>query len=211
MTNAELVQTYVDLLIIEYSDPNNQPKALATIGLLANEAIANQVVSQVGAGFALTNIYGQTVAQGVQLNTMGQFVGAERFLPGYPPSSTVFFGMQDTTGSYSATIGGLDDVFTGSVSGGFWNSPNQITGTYVLNDAQMILLIQYLATVNNAYLSVSEVDEILFNFFGIYVTVAESATMQITYTESLSDPGTLYGIVKYLGALPHPAGVKVIS
>ena len=210
MTNDELVQTYVNLLIIEYADPNNQPNALATIGMLANEAIANQVVSQVGAGFALSTIYGQAIAQGVQLNILGQFVGAPRFLNGYNPSIT-YFGQQDTTAGFSSSIGGYGDVTTATPPTDYWNSTNNTSGSYILSDAQMLQLILFLAEINNTYLSVQAVDNILFSFFGSYVTVTESGTMQITYADSPSDPGTLYGILKFLNALPHPAGVQVVD
>lgn len=210
MTNDELTQTYVDLLIIEYSDPNNQPNALATIALLADEAIANQVVGQVGSAYSITTLYGQTLAQGTQLDVLAQFVGAQRELPGYNPS-VVYFGHQDTTGVYSASIGGYGSVATGMPPTDYWLSTNQVNGSYTLSDAQMVALILYLAAVNNAYFSVSDVDAILYEFFGTYVTVEETATMQITYTQNPSDPGTLYGIVDYLSKFPHPAGVQVVT
>lgn len=209
MTNDALIQTYVDLLIIQYSDPNNQPKAMATISLQAGTAVAQQIVGQVGNGYSITTLYGQTLAQGVQLNVLGQFVGAERTLPGYNPAS-VYFGMQDTTGAYSAAIGGYADV-TGAAPTDYWNSTNQTTGSYTLSDAEMVQLILYLAAANNAYMSLSVVDEILFEFFGTYVTVSESAVMQVTYTQNGSDPGTLYGIVKFLVAFPQPAGVQLVT
>lgn len=202
MTNPQLVATYVALLIIQYADPNNQPKALATIQMLANEAIASQIVSAVGTGFVLAG------AQGVQLNVLGQFVGAQRNLPGYNPSIT-FFGQQDTVAGFNASIGGYGDASSGTPPTDYWNSTIGVGGTYVLSDAQMLQLIEFLAAVDNAYLSLQAIDNILFEFFGTFATVAETAAMQLQYTDSVSDPGTLYGIVKYLNAFPHPAGVTV--
>ena len=213
MTNAELVQTYVALLLIQYSDPVNQPNALATIGMLANEAIANQIVGQVGQGFALTTIYGQTVAQGNQLNILGQFVGAVRFLPTYNPS-TPLFGMQDTTGSFSPTIYGYGDASIATPPSDYWNSTLQTFGSgYTLSDYEMIQLIQFLADVNSAYLSLEVIDNIMYQFFGNYVTVDEGTpvTAKLIYTHNSADPGTLWGIVKFLGVLPHPAGVQVVD
>lgn len=209
MTNADLVATYVALLIIEYADPNNQPKALATIGMLANVAIANQIVGQVGSAYSITTLYGQSLAQGVQLDLIAQFVGAPRVLPNFIPSGA-FYGFQDTTVPYDPTIGGMGDTTVGPPSD-FFASTDQIVGEYTLSDGQMIQLILFLAAVNNAYLSVADVDEILFDFFGTYVTVTETAVMQITYADDPADPGSLYGIVKYLNAFPHPAGVQVID
>lgn len=211
MTDADLIQTYVNLLIIEYSDPNNQPKALATIALVAGQAIANQIIGQVGAAYSITTLYGQVLAQGAQLNVLGQFVGAERILVGYPPSPFTFFGFEDTRSAYDPSIGGFGDTTVGVPADYYEDTRNQNSGIYTQTDEQMVQLINYLAAANNAYFSIQEIDDILYAFFGSYVTVAETATMQITYTQSVSDPGTLYGIVKFIGALPHPAGVEVID
>lgn len=209
MTDTELIATYVALLPIQWSGPST-PKAQATIDLLAEVAIASQLVAQVLDGFALTNIYGQTPAVGAQLNILGQFVGAQRTLANYDPGG-FFFSFQDTTLPYNPSAGGFGDVTTGLPPPDFWiSTTNQPGIEYVLSDAQMILLIQYLAAVNHAAFTVEVIDDILFQFFGIYVTVAETAPMQLTYTQSPSDPGTLFGIVNYLKAFPHPMGVEII-
>lgn len=208
-TNSEIVATYLALLIFEYNDPNNTPNAIATINLLATEAIANQVVGQVGAGFSINGVYNQTIAVGTQLNIMAQFVGAERVLPNYAPGLT-FYGFEDTTGPYVPTIGGMGDTTVG-IPVDYWESTNQTVGSYTLSDGEMINLILFLAAVNNAYLSVENVDNILFEFFGNLVTMTETSPMEITYTDSPSDTGTLFGIINYLNAFPHPAGVEVVS
>jgi hypothetical protein len=209
MTDAELIATYVKLLIIQWSGPD-APDAQATIGMLAMVAIANQIVAQVLDGFALTSIYSQTVAVGAQLDILGQYVGAERILPTYDPT-ILLFGHQDTLASYNPNAGGFGDASSGTPPTDFWLSTNQVEGTgYTLSDAQMIQLIQYLAAVNHANFTLEAIDAILFQFFGTFVTVAETGPMQLTYTQSASDPGTLFGIVDYIGAFPRPAGVQLI-
>lgn len=210
MTDAELIATYVALLIIQYSDPDQQPKAMATIALQAGVAIAQQIVGAVGSAYSITTLYGQSLAQGVQLNVLAQFVGAQRFLVGYPLSSFTLFGFEDTRVAFDPSVGGFGDTRIGVPDDHFADT-RLISGTYTLTDAEMVELILYLAAKNNAYLSVSVVDDILFEFFSVYVTVEETGDMQITYTEDPADPGTLYGIVQYLGAFPHPAGVEVVT
>lgn len=209
MTDAELVATYVALLPIQWSGPNT-PKAQATIQLLATTAIANQIVGQVLAGFALTNIYDQTVAVGAQLDILGQFVGARRILPNFIIAGT-YFSFQDTRGAYDPSAGGFGDTTLGTVPPDLWISTTQVPDApYVLTDAQMILLIQYLAAVNHSEFTVKVIDDILFQFFSTYVTVEETASMQLTYTQDPSDPGTLFDIVNYFNAFPKPAGVEII-
>lgn len=209
MTDADLVQTYIALLPVLWSG-SNTPKAQQTIQILATAGIANQIIGQVGAGFALTNIYGQTVAVGKQLDLLGQFVGAQRYLPTYNPSVT-YFGMQDTTGSYNPDAGGFGDASQAAPPTDYWLSTTGAAGGgYTLSDAQMVQLIQYLAAVNHAYFSIAAIDAILYQFFGPYVVVSESGPMQLTYTQSASDPGSLFGICNFLGVFPHPMGVDVV-
>jgi hypothetical protein len=209
MTDEELAATYVNLLPIQWSGPNT-PNAQATIDALATTAIASQLVSQVLDGFALTNIYAQTVAVGAQLDILGQFVGAKRFLPTYAPTLT-YFGMQDTTGSYNPSASGFGDASSATAPTDYWLDTSQgFGGGYVLSDAQMIQLILFLAEVNHMDFNVAAIDALLYKFFAQFVTMAESGPMQITYTQSASDPGTLFGIVNYLNLFPHPAGVEVI-
>lgn len=131
-------------------------------------------------------------------------------MPNYPASSFTFFGFEDTRSSYDPSIGGFGDTTVGPPSDYFEDT--RITGdTYVQSDMQLIELIEYLALANNAYLSLENIDNILFEFFGIYATVTESAVMQLTYADNVLDPGTFYPIVKYFAAFPHPMGVEVIS
>jgi len=209
MTNEELTAVYVDLLIIQYADPNLQPNAAAVINLMAGEAIANQVVGQVLNGFALSNIYGQTPGVGAQLDILGEYVGAQRILPGYSPT-IIYFGMQDTTGVYNSSAGGYGSVNNVTPPSDYWDSTDQVEGQYVLSDQEMISLIGYLTAVNSSYYSVEEIDQILYEFFGTYVTLSEPIPMEVEYTNS-GFTGTLYGIIKYLNALPHPAGVEVVT
>lgn len=208
MTDQELAATYVALLPILWSGTDT-PLAQETIDMLATTAIASQIVGQVLGGFALTNIYGQTPAVGKQLDVLGQFVGAQRVLATYDPGAS-FFGHQDTTGSFNPDAGGFADASSSTPPSDYWDSTNQTFGnSYVLSDAQMLALIEYLVAVNHGYLSLETIDNILFAAFGTFVTVAEG-NMKLTYTQSPSDPGTLFGIVDYLGKLPHPAGVEVV-
>lgn len=209
MTDADLIATYVKLLPIQWSGPTT-PHAQDTIDLLAQTAIASQIVGQVLGGFALTNIYGQAVAVGAQLDLLGQFVGARRSLPNFILSGT-YFSFQDTTAAHNPGAGGFGDTTLGTPPMDLWLSTTQVAAApYLLTDPQMILLIQYLAAVNHADFTVEVIDDILFEFFGIYVTVEETGDMELTYTQSPSDPGTLFQIVDYLNAFPHPAGVHIV-
>lgn len=208
MTNEELVAYYQNLLIIQYGNPNLQPNANAHVSLLVTEAIANQVVNQVGQGFSINDAYGQTPAVGVQLDILGQFVGAERFLDGYSPPINYF--------SYGDTIGpdnnayGFGDIYNNIIPLDYWESTVNTAGTYTLSDGQMSQLIQYLATKNNMYMSLENIDNLLFSLFGTEVTVEET-NMELQYSDAGGNGSVMYGVINYLNAFPHPAGVNILT
>ena len=208
MTNEELAATYVQLLIIQYSDPNNQPNAIATINLLATEAIANQIVLQVLSGFSINDAYGQTPAVGVQLDILGQFVGAERFLDGYSPPIN-YFSYGDTVGPDNNAYG-FGDIYNNIIPLDYWESTVNTAGTYTLSDGQMSQLIQYLATKNNMYMSLENIDNLLFSLFGTEVTVEET-NMELQYSDAGGSGSVMYGVINYLNAFPHPAGVNILT
>ena len=208
MTNEELAATYVQLLIIQYSDPNNQPNAIATINLLATEAIANQIVLQVLSGFSINDSYGQTPAVGVQLDILGQFVGAERFLDGYSPPIN-YFSYGDTVGPDNNAYG-FGDIYNNIIPLDYWESTVNTAGTYTLSDGQMSQLIQYLATKNNMYMSLENIDNLLFSLFGTEVTVEET-NMELQYSDAGGNGSVMYGVINYLNAFPHPAGVNILT
>ncbi len=205
MTSEELTTYYVGLLPFQFSGPA-QPNVQATAALLATEVIASQIVSQVLNGFALTNLYGQTPAVGAQLNILGQFVGAIRILNGYSPS-IAYFGMRCPAFTPSDTTGGFGNSATIPPSD-YWDSTSSTVGSYTLSDSQMIQLILYLAQKNNLYFSLEAIDNLLYSFFGSYVTVTEGP-MSLSYSDAPNDPSNFYGIVKFLNQFPRPAGVSI--
>lgn len=203
MTDAELEAYYAQLLIIQYAD---KPNAQATVSLLASTAVANQIIGQVGDAFTIAT------AIGAQLDILGQFVGAKRRLPGYAPGS-IFLGLpayNDPNAGNPSIYGGFGDYTEVTPHSDLWADYNSSAGTYVLSDGEMRLLIQYLAVVDNALYSVSEIDSIFFRFFDGFVTITDNQDMTITFTHNPSDPGTLFGIVDFMDRLPHPGGVEVL-
>ena len=69
MTNEELADYYASLLILQYA---TKPKAVATIQTTVTPVIMNQLPTAIQDGFDLDT------AVGVQLDTMGKYVGASR-------------------------------------------------------------------------------------------------------------------------------------
>jgi hypothetical protein len=81
---------------------------------------------------------------------------------------------------------------------------------YSMNDDELRRLIKFRAKSQSRFLSVSEIDAILFEFFDDKVTLTDNGDMTITYTHDVGDPDTLFAIVAGTNSLPKPAGVEIV-
>lgn len=199
MTTAELKQFYANLLIMQY---NNKPRASATVLAFVGEVVADQIVQQVSDGFSLDS------AIGAQLDLMGTYRNAPR----------IIFGLSATKDYFA--MPSYDDVDPGAVKGfTTYSNPNPAwyfilysdvnTPVYNLSDSELRTLIKYLAELNSSGHGLGELDQILFKYFGTYVTLTDNGDMTITYHDDVADPSNLFKIVDNLGKLPRPAGVGV--
>lgn len=201
-TTDDLIEYYAELLIAQY---NNKPKAIATVQALVSEIVADQIIQQVEDGFDIDT------ALGAQLTTLGIYVGAPRNIFGLSLTKT-FFAMPSYSDPSPLSYKGF--AFYSDPVEPFWyfafyaDADNLI---YILSDSDLRTLIKYLADVNSSDHGLGAIDEILFKYFGNYVTLNDNLDMTITYLDDPSDPSNFYKIVKAIGALPSPAGVQVNS
>lgn len=84
MTNQQVIDYYVDLLILQY---RGLTKARATVDQLVKMAVADQIYTEVQDAFNLD------AAEGLQLDVLGTIVGASRY--GYDFSGNVTLGDDD--------------------------------------------------------------------------------------------------------------------
>ena len=80
MSNQDITNYYANLLILQYL---GKPKAYATIQALVAPVVMSQLPAQVQGAFNLTSGPNGPVAQGVQLDILGKYVGVTR--SGYSP------------------------------------------------------------------------------------------------------------------------------
>lgn len=204
MTNADLVEYYENLLVIQYK---TKPNAVATIGALATEVVADQIYSQVLNGFNLFAANGFPEAIGAQLDILAQYVGAPREIFGYSPAIPYFalysyIAVPPSNVGFASYTDVADPVDN-------WLSYTTSQTTFVLTDGQLQLLIAYLIAVHKSDTTIASIDLILQTFFGSYATLTDNEDMTLTYTHQLSDPNHLFSIINQINALPHPAGVGI--
>ena len=199
MDTQDLVAYYVNLLIAQYKQ---MPKARATIQAVSTQIVADQIVAQVRDGFD------PATAIGAQLDILGRYVGAQREIPGFTPLNEYWAlpSYNDPNTGYGGWASYSDVV----VPSDYWRAYTTTDATLTLTDGQMRNLILYLVALHASDYSNASLDLIFQKFFGGYATIADNGNMTVTYTHDLTnDPNLLFEIVKFIGALPRPAGVAI--
>lgn len=196
MTPAQLVQYYVNLLIMQYY---GLPNATGTIAAFVNQSVADLIVLQVRTAFSLAT------ATGKQLDCLGQIIGVQRQVPGYLPSIPEFSMPRYADPDAGTYIGFAR--YAGLQPSGHWARYTDSPTQYVMTDGIFSQFIQFLIAVRASNYSLQALDDIFYDFFGDLVTITDNLNMTMTYTHQSSDPSPLFGILEYLNFLPHPAGV----
>lgn len=207
MTTDELIAYYEGLLIMQYS---SQPRASATIAAYVKQVIGDQIVAQVRDGFGFSTVIGVQPgdAQGVQLDAVASYRGARRTIFGLAVDHT-YFQMPNYGQSDADTAPGFALYGQSPITWFFLNYIDANRPIYSLNDDELTRLTQFRAQVQSHLLSVENVDDIVFDFFGDNVAVFEDGDLHITYIDLISDTDTLFGIVAQTQSLPRPAGVRL--
>lgn len=211
VTFDQLIAYYVNLLIIQYSG-GNQPKAQAHITLLAYMMMAADVYSDVENGYNIDPSLGNT-AVGVQLDVIGKYLGVDRFFtaldlinyfgliiysedPSSLPTSPPVFGActYATFGvpSYNGTLL-YNDI---------------ITSENALNDTDFLLLLQFMAIINNINYSAGNIDAALWKIFGPKMWAETVGQMAMTYF-IVGPVTTLLNTMIFKKLLPAPTGVLI--
>lgn len=194
-----LTTYYIDLLIIQYITKVN---ARQTVGVFVKESVADHISEAVRDGFDLEN------AVGAQLDTLAAYRGAIRTVFGLDLSRN-FFHMPPYD-DVDPTLGFGFAEYGDTVTWFFLLYANANQPSYAMNDDELRRFTKYLAKLQSNFLSLKEVDDILFEFFQNKVQLVDNGDMTITYTHDVGDPDNLFTIVSQTNNLPRPAGVHAI-
>ena len=150
-----------------------------------------------------------SAAVGAQLEILAKYVGTKRAVYGLDLTHPYFarpFAADADPGSYPGFAFAADAV----VSDYFLMSGDFDQPVYAMTDDELLRLILFLAQTHHNFLSLAEIDAILFQFFGNNVTLTDNGDMTITYHHDPADTDTLFSIVQGTNSLPRPAGVALI-
>lgn len=197
---ADLVEYYIGLLIIQYF---NKPNARATVGVFAEQGVADEIVTQVRDAFDLET------AVGKQLDILARYRGADRNVYGidlsHPYFSLILYDDADPEDFPGFAL--YDDA---AVIWFFFTYDEADRPVYAMNDDELRRLTMFRAKTQSRFLSLQEIDDILFEFFGNNLSLTDNGDMTITYIHNPADTDTLFTVVAGTNSLPKPAGVQVI-
>jgi hypothetical protein len=208
MTTEELIAYYVALLIVQFS---TMPNAAATIAAFVGELINNQIIAAIGDGFnfALSPI-GPTPdsAIGVQLEAVAAYRGAQRVYFGLANNSYFQFADAGATPPAGGYLGFMDAlVGPAPISWLFATAQDSEQPLYALTDNELYRLTQLRAMIQSMPLTIQNIDNVLYKFFGNNVALIDNGNMTIYYVDLTTDTDPLFGIASISGSLPHSAGV----
>lgn len=194
--NAELIEYYVNLLIIQYHD---KPKARGHITALIKAMMIYDVAIQVRDGFDIDT------AVGPQLDILGLYLGSDRIVTG-TTFTREYFGYAeygDTTpfdfNSFTTYAATAPDVQYRS-----YKESRQ--SLYALNDAEYRIILKLLIIKNNGIPSGLIIDEIMAILFGDTVIFTDRQNMTISYIFSETNK-RLAQIAESEDLLPRPSAV----
>lgn len=198
MTTQEIIDYYKGLLILQYA---SLPNALGTIEAYISALLQNQIISQVRDAFDVDT------AIGAQLDILATYRGLSRVVFGIVPGnfwSLIPYDDPDPNSYFGWAEYPDPDPTWG------WIQYGDIAGAaYRLTDAQLRGLIKFKAQTDSQPLFLGNLDQILYDFFGVYVTVIDNEDMTMIYQHQIADPdiNQLFEMAVLAGILPHPAGV----
>lgn len=199
-TVSDIVEYYTNLLIIQY---NQKPKMRAVIGAVVEQALANNLAFDVRDAFDLET------ATGVQLDTIGKYVGVDRFYRGQEFDGDFFAFVtytEDTPVSGQEGFAEYSNFET--KEGSFLKYEDVVNSGLSLSDEDYRVLIKLKIVQNNINHSHKEIDDSLFDFFGEDLRANSDGDMVMDYfvPRNLS---SLIQVAIEKEVLPKPMGVGI--
>lgn len=199
--NTELIDYYVNLLILQY---RNKPNAKGTILAIIESLMIYDLIREV------ENAYNVDDAIGVQLNILAKYVGANRTVTAVDFTRT-FFGFVDYAEPtpYTGVVGLLPYSEANPPDAQFLTYKEGQQSRLDLTDAELRLIIDLKIIQNNSNHSTFEIDELLEEFFPDQVIFTDNFNMTISYFFD-TEIERIVGIALSEKAIPKPAAVGLI-
>lgn len=201
-TLNNFIDYYTNLLIVQY---HNKPKAKATIELMTRLLWADMALMQ------LRDAFDWRTATGVQLDTIGKWVGVDRFYNGQLFYFRPWFALIDWNREPDNLQGGFSTYETfDSIEGGFLDYANIRPTQNKMTDKGFRIMIGLKIIKNNIQTTCKNIDTAIWNydFFNKKVyTTWESNKLTYHYPATLRE---VMQVAKSKNVLPCPTGINIV-
>lgn len=198
MTNAELIEYYKNLLILQYK---NQTKAPDHIKALIDSGMIFELIEEV------ENAFDIDTAIGVQQDVLGEYLGINRIINGIPFFLDYFGFMEYGDNPSLALFEPFMEYGDVPPAVEFYKYGGSVD-VLELNDADFRQLQQFAVIKNNILYSLGDVDDALYSNFGLDVQVVDNFDMTIIYEFPLAET-QLALVLQSEDLLPRPMGVEL--
>lgn len=196
MTNAELIEYYTNLLIIQYKSKSKANDHIKS--LIENEMIF-ELIEKVENGFDIDT------AVGIQQDILGKYLGIDRIINGIP-FTIDYFGFS----LYGSSIFLYEPFME------YGETPpdtqffryGESESVLQLNDEEFRTIQKFRVIQANSYHSLKDIDDALFLFFGTTIQLVDNEDMTIEYIFPASET-KLATILQSEDLLPRPMGVEL--
>lgn len=172
MTNAELVQYYTNLLIIQY---RSKLKAFGTMEALLESEIIFELISAVSGGYNINTSVGD------QLDIIGKYAGISRVITGTVFDRSYFHMIEYTDSPPIVNKEGFAEYGDPAPDAQFRSYIEDNESIYTLNDSEFREIIKLKIIKNSSRYSTQETDDVVFEFFGSDVIFTDRNNMTISY------------------------------
>lgn len=199
-TLQDIINYYVNLLIIQYHD---KPKAKKTIALLINIIWANMII------FQIRDAFNWKTAIGNQLDIIGKWLGIIRFYNGILFFTQNWFSLIDWNNPEGSLWQGGFSTFDNfnQLEGGFLDYINTNPTSNKLDDTSFRIMIGLKIISNNLIYTAKNIDDAIWNYFnGDVYTVWSGNKVTYYYKNTLNE---IMQVALFYGILPAPTGVEI--
>ncbi len=192
---ANLVSSYVRLLIFQYQKPNAQ----AQVAIMAKQLLMD------GLPLGVLGAYDPASAVGPQLDIIGKYVGLPRDIG--PPTALPFFGFVRYSGTGN-NDNGFRSYLDGTLNGNGVTYRYGYSGTRAtaLSDTSFAFMIALQIILNSSDGTLASIQQFLAALVPGSVTVVDNKDMTLTYTITGQLPVDSTTLAAYL---PKPMGVGI--
>lgn len=199
MSNADLVDYYLDLLILQY---RGKPNAMAIMRVFLEAMVFFETI------IAVENGYDINTAVGAQQDLLGKILGIDRVITGTAFDRTYFGLMRYGENPATSQFGRFARYGT-PLDNQFLRYGEIRESRFSLNDVEFRNALVFKAAQNVSSHSVAEIDNLLFDFYGNDVVMDDNFDMTMTFSFPASEQ-RLALILQSENLLPRPAGVEAL-